>query len=103
SHSGGSGVNRLMATRIPAGVIDRVGCAPDLVVPGETGEVFTCGAVGELASRLLALARDPRRLERLATGARRRIHDYSPDAAAAGTVAAVRSVMRARAVGPVLR
>lgn len=103
SETWGLVVNEAMASGIPAVVSDRVGCAPDLVVPGETGEVFTCGAVGELASRLLALARDPRRLERLATGARRRIHDYSPDAAAAGTVAAVRSVMRARAVGPVLR
>ncbi len=45
-------VNEAMATGLPAVVSDRVGCAPDLVVAGETGEVHRAGDVTDLAAAL---------------------------------------------------
>ena len=45
-------VNEAMATGLPAVVSDRVGCAPDLVSPGETGEVYRAGDSDELTQAL---------------------------------------------------
>lgn len=45
-------VNEAMACALPAIVSDRVGCAPDLVIPGETGEVFPAGEVATLSERM---------------------------------------------------
>jgi glycosyltransferase involved in cell wall biosynthesis len=45
-------VNEAMATGVPCVVSDRVGCAPDLVRPGETGESFAMGDVSDLAAAL---------------------------------------------------
>ena len=45
-------VNEAMATGLPAVVADRVGCAPDLIVPGETGEVCRTGDVDDLSAAL---------------------------------------------------
>jgi glycosyltransferase involved in cell wall biosynthesis len=102
SETWGLVVNEAMACGLPAIVSDRVGCGPDLVLPGRTGEVFPCGAVGELASLLAALAGDPPRLARLGAEARQLVERYSPAEAVKGTVAAVRSVMGARVRAPVL-
>ena len=44
-------VNEAMATGLPAVVADRVGCAPDLIVPGETGEIAGRGDVDDLGAR----------------------------------------------------
>jgi glycosyltransferase involved in cell wall biosynthesis len=102
SETWGLVVNEAMACGLPALVSDRVGCGPDLVLPGRTGEVFPCGAVGELASLVAALASDAPRLARLGAQARQLVQRYSPAEAVAGTVAAVQSVMSARARAPVL-
>jgi glycosyltransferase involved in cell wall biosynthesis len=45
-------VNEVMAGGIPAVVSDRVGCAPDLVKPGSTGEIFPCGDVKALTESI---------------------------------------------------
>jgi glycosyltransferase involved in cell wall biosynthesis len=45
-------VNEAMACGLPALVSDRVGCGPDLIVPGETGEAFPFGDIAALASVL---------------------------------------------------
>ena len=45
-------VNEALATGLPCVVSDRVGCAPDLIVPGETGEIFRMGNVLDLAAAL---------------------------------------------------
>jgi glycosyltransferase involved in cell wall biosynthesis len=94
-------VNEAMASGIPSIVSDRVGCAPDLVLPGQTGEVFPCGDVSALAARLVALARDPDHLRRLGDRARRHVAAYSMAAAVEGTVRAIDRL--ARGLAPVDR
>lgn len=45
-------VNESLHHGVPAIVSDRVGCAPDLIVPGKTGAVFPSGSVEGLAQTL---------------------------------------------------
>ena len=52
AESWGLVVNEAMATGLPAVVSDAVGCAPDLIVPGETGETFRRDNVDDLAEAL---------------------------------------------------
>ena len=52
SESWGLTVNEALATGLPSVVSDRVGCAPDLVTPGVTGEVFAMGDERALAEAL---------------------------------------------------
>lgn len=63
-------VNEAMASGLPAVVSDRVGCAPDLIVPGETGETFPCGDVAALASTLERWTDDPERTRAAGRAAR---------------------------------
>ncbi|MFQ5668834.1 MAG: glycosyltransferase family 4 protein, partial [Candidatus Binatia bacterium] len=46
-------VNEALAAGLPCVVSDRVGCAPDLVSPGETGEIFPMGDISGLAAALM--------------------------------------------------
>lgn len=48
-------VNEAMASGLPCVVSTRVGCAPDLVVPGETGECFEAGDIASLSFALRRL------------------------------------------------
>jgi glycosyltransferase involved in cell wall biosynthesis len=45
-------VNEAMATGLPAVVSDHVGCGPDLIIPGKTGETHRAGDVQDLARAL---------------------------------------------------
>ncbi len=84
-------VNEAMAAGTPAIVSDAAGCAPDLIVAGETGETFPCGDVAALAARMEALAaRTDRQAMRMRVKAH--IERYSPAAAAAGIAQAVAAV-----------
>jgi glycosyltransferase involved in cell wall biosynthesis len=85
-------VNEAMACGRPALVSDQVGCAADLIVPGVTGEVFRFGDWQELSERLMAMAADPVLLGAMGEQAARHIDGYSPAAAVAGIVEAVRCV-----------
>ena len=89
-------VNEAMASGLPAVVSDQVGCGPDLVVRGETGEVFTCGSVSELASILVRLGDTPSTLFNLGVRAHRLVQRYSPAEAVKGTMAAVEYVVAGR-------
>jgi len=60
-------VNEALATGLPVVVSDAVGCAPDLVVNGETGYVYPLDDIQALAARLDAVRR------RKAEG-----HDWGP-------------------------
>lgn len=42
-------VNEALATGLPCIVSDHVGCAPDLITPGETGDIFRMGDRADLA------------------------------------------------------
>jgi glycosyltransferase involved in cell wall biosynthesis len=87
-------VNEAMAAGLPALVSQAAGCAPDLVVHGETGFIFPCGDAPALARLMQCAGRDA--LAVLGRRAAARIQSYSPDAAAAGTVAAVRELVGRR-------
>lgn len=87
-------VNEAMACGRPAIVSDRVGCAADLVIPGETGEIFPFGDVAALAQRLVALAANPQRPGEMGALARARVtQHYGVQNSVDGTLAAVRYVL----------
>jgi glycosyltransferase involved in cell wall biosynthesis len=65
-------VNEAMACGLPAFVSNQVGCAEDLILPGETGEVYACGDPSGLAEKL-ALYTDGERLRRMGARARQRV------------------------------
>jgi len=84
-------VNEALLHGLPCVVSEGVGCAPDLVIPGETGEVFAQDSAAGLRDslvRLLAWNRDG-----LATRVRcrERVNRYSVGAAAKGIIAAFES------------
>jgi len=92
-------VNEAMATGLPAVVADRVGCAPDLVVPGVTGELAGVGDVDALGA---ALRRVRDRGARASMGAACRAHiaRHSFDAATTGLVAACQALTPRRTGAP---
>ena len=72
----GLSVNEAMAAGCPAIVSDRVGCAPDLVLPGVTGLQFRFGDREDLADQLLVLS-DRRIADRMGMEARKHISGWS--------------------------
>ena len=89
-------VNEAMATGLPCVVSDRVGCAPDLVIPGQTGDVFAFGDPDALAA---AVARVRKRRQEgwdFAAACRARVANYSHEAATAGLVAACQDAVQRR-------
>lgn len=93
-------VNEAMACGRPALVSDRVGCGPDLIIPGQTGDTFPFGDVDALSQRLADWAQDPGRLEAMGARARQRVTEgYSVERAVEGLHAAVQAVMRRGARG----
>jgi glycosyltransferase involved in cell wall biosynthesis len=91
NESWGLVVNEAMATGLPAVVSDHVGCGPDLVIPGATGEVHRTGDVNDL---VLALERVRARGGRsaMADACRARVARYDYAAAATGLVAACQAL-----------
>lgn len=81
-------VNEAMACGRAALVSTAAGCAPDLVVEGETGFSFPVGDVHRLAAHLKTLASSPEIRTRCGEGARAHIAGYTADAAAAGVLEA---------------
>jgi len=85
-------VNEAMACGLPAIVSDLAGCAPDLVVSGQTGQVFSFGGWDGLSELMIALGKDKTSVSILGANARARVQSYSPEAAAKGIASAVRAV-----------
>lgn len=77
-------VNEAFASGIPAVVSDQVGCASDLIHPGETGECFRFGDWDSLAELLVRLANDSGHLAEMGQRAKSLIANYSPQVAAEG-------------------
>jgi glycosyltransferase involved in cell wall biosynthesis len=87
-------VNEAMACGRAAIVSDRVGCAADLVVPGETGAVFPFGDTQALATALADLAADPARLRAMGEAARAHVlRGYTVERSAEATARAARHVL----------
>lgn len=94
SETWGLVVNEAMAAGLPVIVSDRVGCAPDLVVDGETGFSYPSGDVRALAACIGRVAADAALRSRMRGLAAARIEAFSPAAAAAGVVAALQNTKR---------
>jgi glycosyltransferase involved in cell wall biosynthesis len=91
SETWGVVVNEALAHGVPCIVSDAVGCAPDLVLTGKTGETFEVGSAAALASAIdrassLAGRAETREKCRDLAG------EFSVDRAAAGIAEAYRSV-----------
>ncbi len=94
SETWGLAVNEALATGLPCIVSDRVGCAPDLIVPGETGEIFSMGDVAELR---VALERVRQRIANghsYSAACRAKADESSFAAATKGLLAACRAVAK---------
>jgi glycosyltransferase involved in cell wall biosynthesis len=87
-------VNEAMACGRPAIVADAVGCAPDLILEGETGYTYPARDVSALRDRILRVLKDPGLVVALGRRAQERIAAYSAKAAADGVVTAARAAMR---------
>jgi glycosyltransferase involved in cell wall biosynthesis len=85
-------VNEAMATGLPCIVSDRVGCAPDLVKSGETGEIFRMGDMDALISAFDRIKHGKERGHDWSTACRARAALFSLDAATQGLVSACRNV-----------
>jgi glycosyltransferase involved in cell wall biosynthesis len=85
-------VNEALATGLPCVVADRVGCAPDLVAPGATGEMFPTGNLAELATALGRIRAGVDSGRDYAPACRERAASHSFDRTTAGLLAACRAV-----------
>lgn len=83
-------VNEALEFGLPAIVSQRVGCAPDLIVVGETGYVFSAGDATALKACLLKMASRLRENRAaVAEQCRKQVARYSVHAAAEGIRSAV--------------
>lgn len=78
-------VNEAMAAEVPVVVSDVVGCGPDLVIPGLTGEVFPNGDAAALCSSLDAVLARGRTAE-VRAACRRASERHSPARCADGFI-----------------
>lgn len=85
-------VNEAMASGKPCLVSDRVGCGPDLIVAGETGEIFPVGDIQSLASLLASYSARRKRLQEMGAKIERQMNRYSISAAVDGVVRATDAV-----------
>jgi glycosyltransferase involved in cell wall biosynthesis len=91
SETWGLVVNEALHHGLPCVVSDRVGCAPDLIEPGLTGEIFEAGNERSLAAaieRALPLIRRPEIRE----VCRKKVSNYTVERAAEGIAQAFWSV-----------
>lgn len=89
-------VNEAMACGVPAIVSGQVGCHPDLIESGQTGEVFPCGDIERLADLLVSFALAPERLQEMGEHATRKVADYSVASVAEGCLEAVKYCMKGK-------
>ena len=73
----GLGVNEAMASGKPCIVSDLVGCGPNLVTPGKTGEIFKNGSIESLAAAMLKYVKDPKLANRQQRDVTDRIDGWS--------------------------
>lgn len=85
-----------LSAGLPVVCSDGVGCAEDLVRPGETGLTFPVGDEARLADRLAELCSDGARRAALGRGARAAAAAWSFDAATDGLLRALDAVVLAR-------
>ena len=93
SETWGLVVNEALFHGLPCVVSDGVGCGPDLIVPGATGEIFRSDSAAELASAVTRVAALIGRAE-VRDQCRAAVARYSVERAAAGIADAYAAVAR---------
>jgi len=96
SETWGLVVNEALASGTPCVVSDGVGCAPDLIARGVTGDIYPAGDVPALARALGQIRDEMSRGHDFADDCRRVASRYSYSTATEGLVAAARSVAKSR-------
>jgi glycosyltransferase involved in cell wall biosynthesis len=89
----GLAVNEAMCLQKPVIVSTHVGCAQDLVHPGENGLIFPAGDISALADALRDALSDSSQLQRWGEKSREIIQNYSYAQATAGLVRALEFVL----------
>lgn len=89
-------VNEAMASGKPCLVSDHVGCGPDLIAPGETGEVFPLGDIAALSSLLGSYAGRRSDLSDIGKRAEQGAARYSVEAAVESVIDAVNVVRQVK-------
>jgi glycosyltransferase involved in cell wall biosynthesis len=92
-------INEAMNFGLPVICSDQVGCAADLVRPGENGYIFPVGNIQSLADRLLAVLSDGEKCESMGRRSRELVAEWGFGADAEGLVAALTFVSK-KAVVP---
>lgn len=92
----GLAVNEAFACGRAALVSDQVGCAPDLIQPGQTGDVFRSGDWEEFAAKLNHLLANRATLAALGRNASELVASYSLEATERTLVQALRAVVEPR-------
>jgi glycosyltransferase involved in cell wall biosynthesis len=88
-------VNEAMVCGLPAIVSDRVGCGPDLIKSGKTGERFAFGDTDALSDLMLSMAENRDRLASMGEKAKALVLDqYTVEKTVSGTMQAVDAVFR---------
>jgi glycosyltransferase involved in cell wall biosynthesis len=85
-------VTEAMTCGIPCFVSDQVGCGPDLISPGRTGDTFPVGDINRFADILIRYSAEPERLREMGLNARNRVRGYSVEAAVTGVLEALAAV-----------
>src|ERR1039458_611487 len=93
SETWGLVVNDALHHGLPCLVSDAVGCAPDLVERGKTGEVFASGSAESLTQAICRILTLTQRVETRAK-CREKVSAYTTERAAAGIAQAFRSIVR---------
>jgi glycosyltransferase involved in cell wall biosynthesis len=87
-------VNEALSHGLPCVVSDQVGCNPDLIFPGRTGEVFASESISSLAAAIMRGIELCRR-EVTADECRHTVSRYSIEQAASGIASAYQQVIQA--------
>jgi glycosyltransferase involved in cell wall biosynthesis len=87
-------INEAQCLRKPVIVSSHVGCAEDLVVPGETGLIFRAGDVAALQERLGEALQEPARLKAWGERGFQRVGNYSYQQTTQGLVEALQTLAR---------
>lgn len=92
SETWGFVVNESMMCGRPSFVTTRVGCAPDLIIPGETGDTYDVGDIEALARLMAHHAGQPLRLKAMGDNARVVVQKFSIRSAIGGVVDALDAI-----------
>ncbi|NEO21435.1 glycosyltransferase family 4 protein [Moorena sp. SIO4A5] len=95
SETWGLVVNEALHHGLPAIVSDAVGCAPDLIIPGETGAVFEVNSAESLAQAIMGFISLFNRID-VHQNCRNHVSKYSVEKAAAGITQAYQEVLQKR-------